>query len=113
MSYLLNTSDLIYTCLSLDYIYYAYEDFKPTVKDKSGVNLVKGEKVHVIDGSDHDWWLVRKESSGRHGWVPASYLIEEDEYKLQIMIKDRISSLPVNEGKFPNSKKLLWSPQNS
>ena len=60
------------------------------------MNLAKGEKVHVIDGSDHDWWLVSKESSGAHGWVPASYLIEEEEHKLQLTIKDRISSLPLN-----------------
>ena len=83
--------------LSSGYEYYAYDNFKPTGTD--GMNLVKGEKVHIIDRSYDDWWLVNKESSGSIGWVPASYLIEEDNHKFQLLIKDRISSLPMNDSK--------------
>ena len=80
-----------------DYVYYAYDDFKPIGNE--GIDLHKGEKIQVIDWSDDDWWFVTKESSGLDGWVPANYLIEENVYKEQKLIKNKVSSLPITDGK--------------
>ena len=73
------------------------------------MDLVKGEKFHVIDVSDDDWWFVTKESSGTNGWVPANYLIEEDDHKIQSLITERVSSLPLTDGKSSQNSKSSFS----
>ena len=81
----------------LDYVYYAYDEFKPIANE--GMVLHKGEKVHIIDWSEDNWWFVTKESSGLNGWVPANYLIEEEGYNEQKLIENKVSSLTVTDGK--------------
>ena len=81
----------------LDYVYYAYDEFKPIGNE--GMELHKGEKVHVIDWSEDEWWFVTKEASGLNGWVPANYLIAENGFKEQKLIEKKVSSLPITDGK--------------
>ena len=89
-----------FTCLTyffLDYVYYAFDDFQPI--ENEGMKLYKGERIHVIDWNEDDWWFATKVSSGVSGWVPAHYLIDEDSYVEQDTIENRVSLLPVSDGK--------------
>ena len=61
------------------------------------MNLVEGEKVHVLEWNNADWWYVRKHLTEESGWVPAQYLKDEQTYTLYVQKKlvEKIEKLPV------------------
>ncbi len=65
------------------------------------MNLVEGERVHVLEWNNDDWWYVRKHLTEEAGWVPAQYLKDEQTYTLYVQKKlvEKIEKLPVFDGK--------------
>merc|ERR1719402_908618 len=63
------------------------------------MNLVEGEKVHVLEWNNNDWWYVRKHLTEETGWVPAQYLKDEETYTMYVQRKlvEKIEKLPVFE----------------
>merc|ERR1712241_900167 len=61
------------------------------------MNLVEGEKVHVLEWNNTDWWYVRKHLTEESGWVPAQYLKDELTYTMYVQKKfvEKIEKLPV------------------
>ena len=61
------------------------------------MNLVEGEKVHVLEWNNNDWWYVRKHLTEESGWVPAQYLKDEQTYTMYVQKKlvEKIEKLPV------------------
>merc|ERR1719471_385056 len=61
------------------------------------MNLVEGEKVHVLEWNNNDWWYVRKHLTQESGWVPAQYLKDEHTYTMYVQKKlvEKIEKLPV------------------
>lgn len=61
------------------------------------MNLVEGEKVHVLEWNNTDWWYVRKHLTEESGWVPAQYLKDEQTYIMYVQKKlvEKIEKLPV------------------
>ena len=80
-----------------DFTYIVLEDFES--QEENGMELKKGEKVHVIHKDSDYWWFVIKDISGASGWVPSFYLIDEQSYNEQKTIEENISHLPVSSGK--------------
>ena len=66
------------------------------------MNLVEGERVHVLEWNNNDWWYVRKHLTQESGWVPAQYLKDEQTYTFYVQKKlvEKIEKLPVFERKF-------------
>jgi hypothetical protein len=66
------------------------------------MNLVEGERVHVLEWNNDDWWYVRKHLTEEAGWVPAQYLKDEQTYALYVQKKlvEKIEKLPVFDGKY-------------
>jgi len=64
------------------------------------MNLVEGERVHVLEWNNDDWWYVRKHLTEEAGWVPAQYLKDEQTYALYVQKKlvEKIEKLPVFDG---------------
>ena len=56
-----------------------------------------------------DWWFVRKHLTEEAGWVPASYLKNEDEYNhyVQRKLSDKIGKLPVFEGRIDIARNAI------
>ena len=59
--------------------------------------------MHVLlcaESSNSDWWYVRKSITGERGWVPADYLMDEDNYSEYVEKKllERIEALPIFGG---------------
>ena len=63
------------------------------------MSLIKGEKLQVEDKSSEDWWYVTKDGLEISGWVPASYLIDEQSYNEQKLVMEKVSYFPVSSGK--------------
>ena len=65
------------------------------------MNLVEGEKVHVLEWNNADWWYVRKHLTEESGWVPAQYLKDEQTYTMYVQKKllEKIEKLPVFDSK--------------
>lgn len=65
------------------------------------MNLVEGEKVHVLEWNNTDWWYVRKHLTEESGWVPAQYLKDEQTYTMYVQKKlvEKIEKLPVFDSK--------------
>ena len=65
------------------------------------MNLVEGEKVHVLEWMNTDWWYVRKHLTEESGWVPAQYLKDEQTYTMYVQKKllEKIEKLPVFDSK--------------
>ena len=65
------------------------------------MNLVEGEKVHVLEWNNADWWYVRKHLTEESGWVPAQYLKDELTYThyVQKKLVEKIEKLPVFDSK--------------
>jgi hypothetical protein len=63
------------------------------------MNLVEGERVHVLEWNNQDWWYVRKHLTEETGWVPAQYLKDEETYTMYVQKKlvEKIEKLPVFE----------------
>ena len=68
------------------------------------MNLVEGEKVHVLEWNNNDWWYVRKHLTQESGWVPAQYLKDEHTYTMYVQKKliEKIEKLPVFDSKSLN-----------
>ena len=66
------------------------------------MNLVEGEKVHVLEWNNTDWWYVRKHLTEESGWVPAQYLKDEQTYTMYVQKKlvEKIEKLPVFDSKY-------------
>ena len=47
------------------FTYYAFESFSP--EGSQAMKLIKGEKIHVEDISNEDWWYVTKVGLGMSG----------------------------------------------
>ena len=95
------------------FTYFAFESFTP--EGSQAMSLIKGEKLQVEDKSSEDWWYVTKDGSGISGWVPASYLIDEQSYNEQKLVMEKVSYFPVSSGKWMTknafshlSKTLVW-----
>jgi hypothetical protein len=81
------------------------------------MNLVEGEKVHVLEWNNTDWWYVRKHLTEESGWVPAQYLKDEQTYIMYVQKKlvEKIEKLPVfdkpKDGEDSKAPKVLESVQ--
>ena len=66
--------------------------------------MVEGEKVHVLEWNNNDWWYVRKHLTQESGWVPAQYLKDEHTYTMYVQKKliEKIEKLPVFDSKSLN-----------
>lgn len=66
------------------------------------IDLVEGERVYVIDNDNADWWYVKKHLTEEKGWVPAQYLMDEENYTIFVQKKlhEKIDKLPVFERKY-------------
>ncbi|XP_044005491.1 titin-like [Aphidius gifuensis] len=66
---------------------------------EEALNLTEGERVKIIDRSNHDWWFIKKYISEETGWVPAQYLLNKEQYTtyLQRKIHRKIDRLPIFE----------------
>ena len=82
------------------------------------MNLVEGEKVHVLEWNNADWWYVRKHLTEESGWVPAQYLKDEQTYTMYVQKKlvEKIEKLPVfdkpKDGENSFAPKVLESVKN-
>ena len=81
-------------------VFYALATFVSETGE--AMNLVEGEKVHVLEWNNADWWYVRKHLTEESGWVPAQYLKDEKTYTLYVQKKlvEKIEKLPVFDSKF-------------
>ncbi len=70
------------------------------------MNLVEGERVHVLEWNNDDWWYVRKHLTEEAGWVPAQYLKDEQTYTLYVQKKllEKIEKLPVFDAPKPQEQ---------
>merc|ERR1712088_69919 len=81
------------------------------------MNLVEGEKVHVLEWNNADWWYVKKHLTEETGWVPAQYLKDEQTYTMYVQKKlvEKIEKLPVfdkpRDGQESKAPKVLESVQ--
>ena len=75
------------------------------------MNLVEGEKVHVLEWNNTDWWYVRKHLTEESGWVPAQYLKDEQTYTMYVQKKlvEKIEKLPVFDSKHYNNYNVFKS----
>ncbi|KAF2361287.1 Fibronectin type III [Trinorchestia longiramus] len=66
---------------------------------ENSMHLVEGEKVYVIENSDHDWWFVEKHLTKERGYVPSKMLSVEADYTLYVRkkLEEKINNLPVFE----------------
>lgn len=78
-------------------LYLAVTTYTP--EPDQGVELAEGERVFVLDRTNADWWLVRKNLTGETGYVPSKYLMEEHKYRIlmQRKLNEKIDKLPVFE----------------
>ncbi|NP_001091843.1 titin2 [Bombyx mori] len=74
------------------------------------INLVEGERLYILDTSNQDWWYVQKHLTEEKGWVPAQYLMDENNYTqyLQKKLNEKIDKLPVFEK--PTSEEQSMAP---
>ncbi len=81
-------------------IFYALATFVSETGE--AMNLVEGEKVHVLEWNNNDWWYVRKHLTEEAGWVPAQYLKDEQTYTMYVQKKllEKIEKLPVFDSKY-------------
>ncbi|KAA0201385.1 hypothetical protein HAZT_HAZT001728 [Hyalella azteca] len=66
---------------------------------ENSMHLVEGERVYVIESSDHDWWFVEKHLTKERGYVPSKMLSVDADYTHYVRrrLEEKISSLPVFE----------------
>lgn len=85
-------------------LYFSVSTYTP--EPDHGVELAEGERVFVLDRTNSDWWLVRKNLTGETGYVPSKYLMEEHKYRVLVQKKlnEKIDKLPVFESKLGLSK---------
>merc|ERR1712066_1215203 len=82
------------------------------------MNLVEGEKVHVLEWNNTDWWYVRKHLTEESGWVPAQYLKDEQTYTMYVQKKllEKIEKLPVfdkpKDGEDSSAPRIIESVQS-
>ncbi|XP_041369237.1 SH3 and PX domain-containing protein 2B-like isoform X2 [Gigantopelta aegis] len=62
-----------------------------TAQGDGELSMEEGEKFTALDKSDSGWWEVRR-VSGEEGWVPASYLTDQDDRTSSQTNKDYRSS---------------------
>ncbi|XP_045510204.1 titin-like [Colias croceus] len=74
------------------------------------ISLVEGERLYILDTTNQDWWYVRKHLTEEKGWVPAQYLMDEENYTLYLQKKlnEKIDKLPVFEK--PTSEEQAIAP---
>ncbi|KAF5301261.1 hypothetical protein FQR65_LT00961 [Abscondita terminalis] len=70
------------------------------------IDLVEGERVFVLETDNPNWWLVKKNLTQEKGWVPANYLMTEENYAiyLQKKLNEKIDKLPVFEKPSPGEE---------
>ncbi|XP_066997217.2 rho GTPase-activating protein 12 isoform X2 [Anabrus simplex] len=56
-------------------------DFEYDTKDKRKIQIVRGEKLFLLNKTNADWWQVIRNSSERPFYVPASYVTEINKSK--------------------------------
>lgn len=81
-------------------IYFSISTY--TAEADQAMDLVEGERVFILENDNPDWWLVKKNLTQEKGWVPAHYLLDEQNYAiyLQKKLNEKIDKLPVFESKY-------------
>lgn len=46
-------------------------------KDDGDLSFRKGERLHILDDSDPDWWLAKHITSNQKGYIPMNYVASE------------------------------------
>jgi tyrosine-protein kinase Src len=46
-------------------------------KDDGDLSFKKGERLHIIDDTDPDWWLAKHMNNNQKGYIPMNYVASE------------------------------------
>ncbi len=46
-------------------------------KDDGDLSFRKGERLHIIDDTDPDWWLAKHMNNNQKGYIPMNYVASE------------------------------------
>merc|ERR1711874_521667 len=70
------------------------ERIMPTVTARyqfqgQGMTMIKGEEMFLLTKTNNDWWNVRK-ISGEEGFVPANYVKEGPQKRLQLELRNQL-----------------------
>uniref|UniRef100_A0A8C0LHC7 Tyrosine-protein kinase n=1 Tax=Canis lupus dingo TaxID=286419 RepID=A0A8C0LHC7_CANLU len=70
---LLSSPDSAGTGVTLFIALYDYE-----ARTEDDLTFTKGEKFHILNNTEGDWWEARSLSSGRTGYIPSNYVAPVD-----------------------------------
>ncbi|XP_078538043.1 tyrosine-protein kinase Fgr isoform X1 [Lissotriton helveticus] len=57
-------------------LFIALYDYEARTEDD--LNILKGEKFHIINNTEGDWWEARSLTSGATGYIPSNYVAPVD-----------------------------------
>lgn len=70
-------------------IFVALYDYEARTGDD--LTFTKGEKFHILNNTEYDWWEARSLSSGRTGYVPSNYVAPADSIQAEEWYFGKIS----------------------
>lgn len=70
-------------------IFVALYDYEARTGDD--LTFTKGEKFHILNNTEYDWWEARSLSSGHRGYVPSNYVAPVDSIQAEEWYFGKIS----------------------
>lgn len=83
-------------------MFVALYDYESRTRDD--LTFTKGEKFHILNNTESDWWEARSLSSGRTGYIPSNYVAPVDSIQAEEWYFGKISR--------KDAERQLLSPGN-
>ncbi|XP_021569202.1 tyrosine-protein kinase Fgr [Carlito syrichta] len=83
-------------------LFIALYDYEARTEDD--LSFTKGEKFHILNNTEGDWWEARSLSSGRTGYIPSNYVAPVDSIQAEEWYFGKISR--------KDAERQLLSPGN-
>ncbi|XP_038189115.1 tyrosine-protein kinase Fgr [Arvicola amphibius] len=98
-AFLVNTRNIPGTGVTMFIALYDYES-----RTGDDLTFTKGEKFHILNNTESDWWEARSLSSGRTGYIPSNYVAPVDSIQAEEWYFGKISR--------KDAERQLLSPGN-
>ncbi|XP_035881481.1 tyrosine-protein kinase Fgr isoform X3 [Phyllostomus discolor] len=83
-------------------LFVALYDYEARTEDD--LTFIKGEKFHILNNTEGDWWEARSLSSGQTGYIPSNYVAPVDSIQAEEWYFGKIGR--------KDSERQLLSPSN-